>query len=52
MSKKLVTLSIVDEIELSHIRVSPDHRKLRKFLMKVGASKKTIEVWDKFISCQ
>ena len=52
MSKKLVTLSIIDEIELSHIRISPDNKKLREFLMRVGATKKTLEVWDKFTACQ
>lgn len=52
MSKKLATLSIINEIELSHIRVSPDLTKLKKFLSRIGASKNTVKVWDKFIACQ
>jgi len=52
ISKKLVTLNIIDEIELSHIRVSPDLNRLKKFFNRVGVSKNTVKVWDKFITCQ
>ena len=52
MSKKLVTLNTIDEMELNHDRVSPDLNKLIKFLNRVGVSKNTIETWDRFITCQ
>ena len=52
MSKKLVTLNTIDEMELNHDRVSPDLNELIKFLNRVGVSKNTIETWDRFITCQ
>ncbi len=52
ISKKLVTLNIIDEIELSHTRMSPDLDRLKKFFNRVGVSKNTVKTWDKFITCQ
>jgi len=52
MSKKLVTLNVINEIELNHVRMSPNHDKLAKFLDKVGVNRNTIKVWDRFLACQ
>ena len=52
MSKKLVTLNSIDDIEFSHTRASPDLDKLKNFFEKVGVNKNTIKVWNKFITCQ
>ena len=52
MSKKLVTLNTIDEMELNQDKISPDLNELIKFLNRVGVSKNTIKTWDRFITCQ
>ncbi len=52
ISKKLVTLNIINEIKFSHTRVSPDLDKLKRFFTRVGVSKNTIKIWDRFTTCQ